>query len=259
MAKIIPNENSWIGFSTTAPASLSAPTETEVAAATTLTPYVVSITANAQGNTVPTPALDSLFDRTIIGTTQGSFQADMYRDSVDDLAWDTLPRTTVGYFYISRFGGEGTGKRPVAGNGVEVWPVAITQRAGSQMTSNTVQTFTVNAAVTDPPEENAIVVAGSGVPTAPLSLVGTKEANGVVVLDWSAPAFVGTGITGYTVSQSSTQNGSYSNLSAGANLSVTGTTARVSGLTTGTTYWFKVTASNAAGAGAAAGPVSVTA
>ena len=259
MARIIPNENTWVGFSSTAPANLSAPTATEIGAATNLTGFVTSINASAQGNTVPTPDLSTLFETNVPGTIQATFTADFYRDDETDTAWETLDRGTSGVFYVSRFGGSGTGNRPAAGDPVEVWPVRIVSRTAGALSSNTVQTFTITASVPEEPAENAVVGSATAVPSAPLNLVGAKEANGIAVLDWDVPAFIGTGITGYTVSQSSTQGGSYSNLTVGANFTITGTTARVSGLTTGTTYWFKVVASNAAGAGAAAGPVSVTA
>ena len=160
MATLIPNENCWIGFSTTMPAATTLiPTAAEVAAATALTSYVISITANSQGNTVPTPKLSSLFETSIPGTSSAQFSAEMYRDSVvaQDLAWTTLPRGTQGVFYISRFGGTGTNKLPVATNIVEVWPVIVTSRSASAMSSNTAQTFTLTCSVPVPPNEAAAV------------------------------------------------------------------------------------------------------
>jgi hypothetical protein len=159
MARIIPNEKSWIAFSATKPNNLATPDDLEIAAATVLTAYVVSINAQTQGNTVPTPSLASLFETNIPGTVQASFTGDFYRDDADDVAWDTLNRGTVGYFFISRFGGTGTGHSPIVGEHVEVWPVAITARTASAMTNNTVQTFTLTAAVPTEPVENAVVVA----------------------------------------------------------------------------------------------------
>lgn len=158
MARIIPNEKTWIAFSTT-PASLSAPTTAELAAAVQLTSFVISISASTQGNTVPTPSLDSLFETNTPGTVQASFTGDFYRDDADDLAWETLVRGTVGCFYISRYGGTGTNQKPVVGELVEVWPVAVTARTAGPMTSNTVQTFTLTAAVPDEPVEDAVVAA----------------------------------------------------------------------------------------------------
>jgi hypothetical protein len=80
---LIPNENCWIGFAED-PARVghSGPTAAEVAAATELTEFVISLTANATGNTVPIPNLSSLFERSIPGTSTAQFTAEMYRDSV---------------------------------------------------------------------------------------------------------------------------------------------------------------------------------
>ena len=158
MARIIPNENTWVGFATTV-ASKSAPTAANVTAAVDLTHYVISINASSQGNTVPTPSFDTLFETSISGTVQASFSADFYRDDADDLAWETLPRATTGFFLISRFGGTGTGNKPQAGDEVEVWPVTITSRTMANMSNNTVMTFTATASIPDEPDEAATVAA----------------------------------------------------------------------------------------------------
>lgn len=162
MSTLIPNENCWIAFATAQPASaLLIPTAVEVAAAIELTDFIISITANATGNTVPTPKLGSLFEPSIPGTSTAQFSAEMYRDSValEDLAWNTLPRNTAGVFYISRFGGTGPGLMPILTNTVEVWPVRITSRAASPMSSNTAQTFSLTCAVPREPNEAAVIVA----------------------------------------------------------------------------------------------------
>jgi hypothetical protein len=279
VAKIIPNQNSWIGFTATAPAGYSSSaaiagsgvtvTELELDASTNLTPFVVSLTASAQGNTVPIPSLDSTFDRSIYGTTQATFQGDFYRDTTADTAWTTLTRGTSGYMLVSRFGGTGTNKVPRAGQTVEVWPIQITQRAGSQLTSNQAQTFTVNAAVFDPAAESAAVTASTGVPSTPLNFAATKEANGIAVLDWNVPVFLGTGglnaTTPYKVYQSaagaaqSTIATGGTALTVGTGFTLSGTTARIStGLTTGQTYWFGLEAVNNAGTSGARVFASVT-
>jgi hypothetical protein len=162
MARIIPNENTWVGFATTV-ASLNAPTAAEVAAAVDLTPYVISINASSQGNTVPTPSFDTLFETSIAGTVQASFSADFYRDDDPgvggDLAWKTLPRRTNGFFVISRFGGAGAGNLPIAADKVEVWPVLVVSRTMANMSNNTVMTFTVTGSVPKEPAEAATVAA----------------------------------------------------------------------------------------------------
>lgn len=155
--RVIPNETSWIGFTTTRPANLSAPTASEIAGATKLTGLVISITAQATGNSIPTPNLENIFETSIRGTTTGSFTADFYRDDEDDLAWETLGLGVSGYFLVSRFGGTGTNSAPASGDSLEVWPVSILSRTASALASNTAQTFTCTAAVPETPVEDAVV------------------------------------------------------------------------------------------------------
>ncbi len=160
MARIIPNENTWIGFAANgAIANISAPTAAEVTAATDVTPFVISLNASSRGNTVPTPSFDSLFETTTTGTSAATFDADFYRDDEDDDAWELLPRGTRGYFIISRFGGSGSDQKPIAGDTVEVWPVSVTSRTMANMSNNTVQTFTASCAVNIEPAEDAVVAA----------------------------------------------------------------------------------------------------
>jgi len=159
MARIIPNENTWIGFSAATITDISAPTAAEIAAAVDLTGFCISLNASARGNTVPTPSFDSLFETSTAGTSAATFDADFYRDDDVDTAWETLPRGTRGFFVIARFGGTGTDNLPIASDEVEVWPVMITSRTMANMTSNTVLTFTASCAVMLEPAENATVAA----------------------------------------------------------------------------------------------------
>lgn len=159
MARVIPNEQTWVGFATTIVAADLEPTAAEVTAATNLTPLLMGINAASQGNTVPTPSFDSLFETSIIGTSQATFSADFYRDDVNDDAWEALPRGTAGYFIISRFGGSGTDQKPIAGDVVEVWPVTVVSRTAANMANNTVQTFTITCSVNIEPNEAAVVAA----------------------------------------------------------------------------------------------------
>lgn len=161
MARIIPNEKTWIGFATTIVALDLQPTVAEVAAAIPLSGFVISLNASSSGNVVPTPAFDTLFETSISGTTQASFTADFYRDTTTDTAWTTLARATSGFFIISRFGGTGTGKpkRPIATDKLEVWPVVVTSRTMQNMTSNTVMSFSVTCSVPSEPNEGAVVAA----------------------------------------------------------------------------------------------------
>jgi hypothetical protein len=159
MSTLIPNENCWIGFSTTVPTDLSAPTAAQITAATELTDFIISLTAAAQGNAIPTPRLKRLFETSIPGTSSASFSAELYRDNEDDTAWDMLPRDTSGVFYISRFGGTGAGKKPIALDPVEAWEIRVVSRAAGALTSNTAQTFTLTCSVPVEPAEDAVVAA----------------------------------------------------------------------------------------------------
>lgn len=156
MARIIPNENTWVGF-TPVVANLANPTAEEVTEAVDLTEYLLSINASSQGNTVPTPNIATLFETSIAGTVQASLTADFYRDDDADLAWTTLPRRTRGVFIISRFGGTGTGNRPAADDVVETWPILVVSRTNSNISNNTVMTFTVTGSIPEEPVEAAIV------------------------------------------------------------------------------------------------------
>lgn len=158
MARLIPNERTWIGFAT-AVADITKPTVAEVAAAVDLTGLCMTLNASAQGNTVPTPSFDTLFETSIPGTVQAQFQADFYRDDEDDLAWETLPRSTNGFFVVSRFGGTGTDNLPIATDVVEVWPVKVTSRTMQNLASNQVQMFSVQCSVPVEPAEDAVVTA----------------------------------------------------------------------------------------------------
>lgn len=158
MARLIPNENTWVGFATTIASPTLAPTAAEVSSAVDLTHFLISLNASATGNIVPTPSFDTLFETSIAGTVQASFTADFYRDDTTDTAWETLPRATDGYFIVSRYGGGGTGNKPIAADLVEVWPVRVVSRTMANMANNTVMTFTVTAAVPQVPAESIAVL-----------------------------------------------------------------------------------------------------
>lgn len=152
MARIIPNQNTYLAFLTSV-ANYLAPTQAEVAAGVNLTPFLVSFNATTRGNIVQTPAFDNRFETSISGTVMATLEAEFYRDNVSDTAWSTLPRSTVGWFVLSRFGGTGTNNIPQTGNKVEVWPVNITARAASNMANNTSQTFTIQGSIPSVPGE----------------------------------------------------------------------------------------------------------
>ena len=159
MARLIPNESTWVGFATTIAATDLEPTAAEVAAATVVTPLLISLNASSTGNTVPTPSFDTLFETSVPGTVSAQFSADFYRDDADDDAWDAFPRGTTGFMIISRFGGSSTANLPIAADEVEVWPITVTSRTMQNMASNQVLMFSLTCSIPEEPNEAAIVAA----------------------------------------------------------------------------------------------------
>jgi len=144
MGRIIPNQNSWIAFSATRPASLAAPTVVEIAAATNITKFIISLNATAQGNAVPTPALRTPCSRLPCpATSQATFTGDFYRDDIADDAWTLLARGTAGTSSSPASAARDQKFAPPATQKLEVWPVRITTRAAGPMSSNTAQTFSI--------------------------------------------------------------------------------------------------------------------
>jgi hypothetical protein len=163
MAKLVANENCWIGVSDTPPQNPSQPTVAEITDAEDLTCYLISLNAAAQGNTVPVPVLCSLFEQSVPGTSSANFTADFYRDDEADIAWEMLSRGSKLFFYVGRFGLSGTtadGKpKPAANDKIEVWPVQVTSRSAGPLTSNQVQMFSMVGSVPAEPVEDAVVKA----------------------------------------------------------------------------------------------------
>lgn len=161
MGRVIPNEQTYVCFIDDSPGIASgtlAPTAAEVAGGVDLTPFLMSLNASSQGNQVPTPSFDSLFETSILGTSQATFTADFYRDDTADTAWTTFPRGVKGFVVISRFGGSGTDQLPIAADVVEVWPIEVTSRVAANMQNNAVQTFSITCAVNVVPNEAAVVL-----------------------------------------------------------------------------------------------------
>ena len=150
MARLIPNENAWIGFrAATVADPVPAQTAANMTSAVDLTPFLVSLEASSRGNVVATPSLNTLFETSIPGTVTATCTAEFYRDDTADDAWDALPRGTEGYLYISRF----KGGVPVATDIVEVWPVRVVSRSATGLTNNESQRFTVEFSVPVEPNE----------------------------------------------------------------------------------------------------------
>ena len=156
MARLIPNQNVYVGFRAAALVSpVPAQTAANLTAAVNLTHYLVSLEASTRGNTVATPALDTLFETSISGTVTATVTAEFYRDDTDDDAWDALARGTDGYLYINRFD-DGV---PAAADVIEVWPVRVTSRSATGLTNNESQRFTVEFSVPVEPNEALTVAA----------------------------------------------------------------------------------------------------
>ena len=117
-----------------------------------------------QGNQIPVPDLCSRFERSIAGTVNATFSAEFYRDdeTAGDVPWDTLVRGKEGLLHrvpVQVRVPARDDPKPEAGDTVEIWPVEVTSRQAGPMSSNTVQTFTVQAAVNVVPSEDAVVTA----------------------------------------------------------------------------------------------------
>ena len=119
------------------------------------------------------------------------------------------------------------------------------------LTVGTAYTFTVRASNAGGPgpesaSSNAVTPAGAGPPGAPTAVTVQGDTKSALV-SWTAPSDDGgSAITGYTVTPfvgSSAQPATQ----VGASISAT----RIAGLTNGTSYTFKVAATNAVGTGAA--------
>jgi hypothetical protein len=266
VTRIIPNEETWVGFSAAKPAGWTLGaltgtiTEAELDGAVNLTPFIQSITLGARGNTVPTPSLDSLFNRTVPGTADAQASGQFYRRKGAglDLAWTTLKRGVAGYLFVSRFGGTGLLKIPRAGDlGVEAWPVQVLSRSGDQLTSGQVQGFACDMAVNEIPLEDGVTIASSsGAPSVVQGLAVRAIATGAI-LSWDTPNYPGAGGLGaYRVFQATAANGAGmvsggTALVAGANfvqqIGASGVTAQINGLTTGTAYYFSVAAVSVTG------------
>lgn len=176
MSRLVPNERSFIAWSSTRPANLSAPTALEVGNAYDLTCDCISLTASAQGNAVPIPELCSLWEKSVPGTSSAQFAADFYRDDEEqtgteeaptggDIAYRLLRLGADGVFYVSRFlardnaGVVPDSTIPVAADPIEVWPVTITSAADGPLSSATPLSFSITCAVPDRPVLDAVVAA----------------------------------------------------------------------------------------------------
>lgn len=89
---------------------------------------------------------------------------------------------------------------------------------------------------------------GATIPTVPTGLTA-RPANTIVTMKWTPV----TGATGYTLARATTSGGTLTNIYTGAN-----TTFADTGLTNGSTYYYKVLATNSAGSSANSAEVTGT-
>ena len=96
------------------------------------------------------------------------------------------------------------------------------------------------------------IAAKACIPAPPTGVTATAGATGTkkITLTWQGAS----GATGYTVYRATSYGGTYSQVGTSAIASFVN-----SGLTAGSTYWYRVTANNAGGASAQTGSVSTTA
>jgi uncharacterized repeat protein (TIGR02543 family) len=91
----------------------------------------------------------------------------------------------------------------------------------------------------------SVTVTRNGEPNAPV-ISSVTAGNARVTVVWSTPASNGSTITDYLISYSTSAGGIYTTFADGFS---TATSATVTGLTNGTTYYFKVAAKNSVGTG----------
>jgi hypothetical protein len=119
---------------------------------------------------------------------------------------------------------------------------AMTQAVVTGLTNGTSYTFTVvvrTAKGTSAPSNASNPVTPAGLPAAPTNIVAAPG-NTTAALTWTAPSANGSPITGYSVTATP----------GGATQTATNTALTFTGLTNGTSYTFKVRATNAVGMGA---------
>ena len=163
MARLIEEGNLKVHF-LTAVADITAPTEGEIEAGVHLTPFLVrgSLNRPAGGQTAGAADVDSAYNKTQAGTFGGDMTAQFYRDDAADTAWDALARLETGFIVVAPYGYDGTTlSDPDGGEAVEVYPVEVADRSPNAAAENETQKFTVTLAVTDAPEQDATVAAGS--------------------------------------------------------------------------------------------------
>lgn len=142
-------------------ASVAAPTAVEVTAGVDLTPFLRrdGLTTPQGGNTIDIADASSRFNKTAPGTYGGEpIALGLYRDSVvaDDDAYVALPRDTVGYIVVRRFGGSTVAA--TAAQKVEVYTGTVISREMEPTGDNEAQRFNVMFSVEAVPSMDVALV-----------------------------------------------------------------------------------------------------
>jgi hypothetical protein len=149
-------------------------------------------------------------------------------------------------------------QKPASGGPVTGYQVAVSPGGAVSSTGSTsIQVTGLSCGTTYSFTVSSVGADGKNVPAAPVSAMpcvppgapqglNSSVSPNQIALTWSAPASSGGGAVSYAVS-----------VNGGAPATVTGTSDTLTGLADFQTYSVTVTASNGAGNGAAAGPMSV--
>jgi len=134
--------------------NLTAPSRAEVTAGTDLSPAIAEIGGfNFKNSPIMTPKLSTTFTTQIPGEdTSDTSTVTFYDDDADDAMRAALVKGTEGFLVFFPYG-------DVAGTRAEVWPAISTGVSDQWTMTNEAAKFQVSFAITDAPEQDAVVPA----------------------------------------------------------------------------------------------------
>ena len=214
------------------PSNTTSATSLSVLGLTNGLPYYFVVTATNAGGTSPVSAEASGMPWGVLPTPTGLVAAP--GNAVATLSWNAVAGATS--YRIRRSTTSGTGFADFPGNVTSA--VALTDTG---LSNNTTYFYTVQAlsASASSPFSAQTSVRPIPPPSSPLGLTVSLSGSSAVVR-WSPVA----GATAYRVLRSGTRGGPYSDFTGNV---LTSTSLTVTGLATGSPYYFVVTASNAGG------------